>query len=67
MPTVATVDPSLIADATSRRSEIRVLEAAIQEAQAQEQFGRSFGRVHSASAHAISAKSATTSFWVASR
>jgi len=45
MPTVATVDPSLIADATSRRSEIRVLEAAIQEAQAQEQFGRSFGRV----------------------
>lgn len=45
MPTVASVDPSLIADATSRRSEIRVLEAAIQEAQAQEQFGRSFGRV----------------------
>ena len=45
MPTVASVDPSLIADATSRRPEIRVLEAAIQEAQAQEQFGRSFGRV----------------------
>ena len=45
MPTVASVDPSLIVDATSRRPEIRVLEAAIQEAQAQEQFGRSFGRV----------------------
>lgn len=45
MATVASVDPSLIADATSRRPEIRVLEAAIQEAQAQEQFGRSFGRV----------------------
>ena len=45
MPTVASVDPSLLADATSRRPEIRVLEAAIQEAQAQEQFGRSFGRV----------------------
>jgi cobalt-zinc-cadmium efflux system outer membrane protein len=45
MPAVGSVDPSLIADATSRRSETRVLEAAIQEAQAQEQFGRSFGRV----------------------
>lgn len=45
MPTVVSVDPSIIADATSRRTEIRVLEAAIQEAQAQEQFGRSFGRV----------------------
>lgn len=45
MPAASSIDPSLIADATSRRSEIRVLEAAIQEAQAQEQFGRSFGRV----------------------
>ncbi len=44
MPAVSNVDPSLIADATSRRSEIRVLEAAIQEAQAEEQFGRSFGQ-----------------------
>lgn len=45
MTATGDVDASLIADAASRRPEIRVLEAAIQEAQAEEQFGRSFGRV----------------------
>lgn len=45
MPAVASVDPTLVADAANRRPDIRVLEAAIQEAQAQEQFGHSFGRV----------------------
>lgn len=45
MPTSTSVEPALIADATSRRPEVRVIEAAIQEAQAEEQFGRSFGRV----------------------
>lgn len=45
LPAASNVDASLVADATSRRPEIRVLEAALQEAQAEEQFGRSFGRV----------------------
>ena len=45
LPAASNVDASLVADATNRRSEMRVLEAAIQEAQAEEQFGRSFGRV----------------------
>lgn len=45
LSTVSSVDASLVADATSRRSEIRILEAAIQEAQAEERFGRSFARV----------------------
>ena len=67
LPAVGKVDPSLVADAASRRSEIRLIEAAIQEAQAEEQFGRSFGRVDTGSAPAISAKSRTTSSWAASR
>jgi outer membrane protein, heavy metal efflux system len=45
LPKSSSVDPALIADAASRRPEVRLLEAAIQEAQAEEQFGRSFGRV----------------------
>lgn len=45
MRTTVSVDPSLIAEAASRRPEIHVLEAAIQEAQAEEQFGHSLGRV----------------------
>jgi cobalt-zinc-cadmium efflux system outer membrane protein len=45
LPGVGNLDPSLVADAFRRRPEAQVLEAAIQEAQAEEQFGRSFGGV----------------------
>jgi cobalt-zinc-cadmium efflux system outer membrane protein len=44
MPEAADVDRSVVADAITRRPELRTLEAAIREAEAEHQFGRSFTR-----------------------
>ena len=44
LPTAARVDRAAVTDAFSRRPELRALEAALREAEAEEQFGRSFTR-----------------------
>ena len=44
LPAAAEVDRAGITDAASRRPELRALEAAIREAEAEQQFGRSFTR-----------------------
>lgn len=44
LPSAAQVDRAAIADAASRRPELRALEAAIREAEAEQEFGRSFTR-----------------------
>ena len=44
LPAAAQVDRATITDAASRRPELRALEAAIREAEAEQQFGRSFTR-----------------------
>ena len=44
LPPAAQVDRATITDAASRRPELRALEAAIREAEAEQQFGRSFTR-----------------------
>lgn len=44
LPALAQVDRAAISDAASRRPELRALEAAIREAEAEQQFGRSFTR-----------------------
>lgn len=44
LPAAATLDRTAIADAASRRPELRALEAAVREAEAEQQFGRSFRR-----------------------
>jgi cobalt-zinc-cadmium efflux system outer membrane protein len=44
LPALTQVDRATITDAASRRPELRALEAAIREAEAEQQFGRSFTR-----------------------
>jgi len=44
LPSAAQVDRAAITDAASRRPELRALEAAIREADAEQEFGRSFTR-----------------------
>lgn len=44
LPRAVDVEPSVVAEALARRPELRALEAAIDEAEAEHQFGRSFTR-----------------------